>query len=278
MAVVAIGVPHAVAHAPAVTVPVPFPPAGVGHVELIAMWNEWVPYGGTYLPFQLEAGDYMIVVPTPTSDPSSKLGIWGLELKYYGGGNTWVYLSTGVGLYHILDTEWQIELYHSGYGNMKVFIAVYRGLEETDRVNGYQQAFQWNNQRDELSLHRESIHYNAPEAKVAAITYAKMAPELSTFSYSPDHGHVRDVILAEDYHIEENRQVTLEFTSIDDPSPTEDLWAYATAAWDPEFTTEGWGTGDIYTFIFQTQQVDFLPEDPGNPAPAGGAHLPIRGD
>lgn len=276
MASVPMGELHATVHVPHATTPAPFPPTATGKVELLTIWNEYVPYDGIYLPFVLQAGDYIVFINRPIDDPATKLQVEGLTLEFYGGHSQPALLSGGVYLLRVVDEESRTELSLSGAGRMKVFMAVYRGLNASDVIGTDLRDFGWNDQGTQLVVHREPLPYSAPEAEIATVTFATMPPALSTFGYQPDHGYWQDIISADDYDIEPNRQVTLNFNSRDDLSPVEDLQAYSTGGWDPAYE-DGWGGAKLYTYIFMTQQVDYLPDDPGNPAPAGNAHLPIRG-
>lgn len=277
MADVPIGAVHASTHVLAVTTPTSFPPTSKGKIELLALWKEEIPDNGIYFPFALQPDDYIIFVNQPLDFTNTSLRVDGLTLEFYGGHLQPARISAGVYLLHVVAASWPIQLFNYPYGRMNVFMAVYRGLNASDQVGRDERVFAWNNSKSLLSVRRAPLTYNAPAAKIATITSAKMPAELSTFNYEPDHGHWRDVISADDYNIEPNRQVTLEFSSIEDLSPLEDMRVYSTGGWDLDFETDGWGAADFYTFIFMTQQVDFLAEDVGNPAPAGNAHLPIRG-
>lgn len=277
MAEVAIAELHGLTNAPPITVPVSLPPTEIGKVELLTIWNEYIPFPSVYLPFELQQLDYIIFVIRPIDDATAKLRVWGLDLESPGGYPQSSDINKGVQIFRVAGVDAQTELSMTGYGRMKVFMAVYRGLAATDRIGVDQRGFAWNAARNQYYVNRAPIPYSAPEAKIATVTFANLVPQLSGFSYSPDHGHWTDVISADEYDIEPNRQVTLEFGSLVDTSPLEDLWVYSTGGWDPSYANEAYGGVDHYTFILMTQQVDYLPEDPGNPAPAGNAHLPIKG-
>lgn len=275
MAEVAIRSLHAVGSVPAVMLPTAFPPTPIGEVELLTIWNEWVPEAGIYLPFQLEIDDWLIAVVTPTLDQGDRLEFANVDLESVGGwriDNLWagVNFCKVAGLWGGLPP-----MVHARNGTpIKATFFVYRGVQE---IGILQTEFAWNARYDTLIARHGAIPYSAPAAEIVRLTYARMYPELSAFSYDPDYGYWGDTIPVEEYHVNPNWQVTLQLNSRKDLSPTDETSVYAGGPWDPKYENYAWGQADYYTIILSTQAVDLLPEDAGNPAPVGSAHLPIFG-
>lgn len=268
-----IGTPHSAGNVEAVTVSASFPPVPIGQIKLLTTWTGWVPAEGVLLPFKLQVDDWIVAVVVPTLNSDDRVRVTGMSLAFSNG-----YVSSalypGVDCYRVVSTSGTLMLTPQRVGaTAMVALLIYRGVQEAGKTRTL---FSWNVPRDLLSARQEPLPYSAPAAEIARITLAPTYPELPPFSYSPSDTYSSFVVPSQDYDINPNWQVTVEINSRKDLSPADDTTVSASGAWDPKYANDGWGSAEFYTVILTTQAVDLMPADPDNPAPVGGAHLPVH--
>lgn len=272
-----IGTPRGKVRIPPVAILETFDPTPIGEVQLLTTWCETVDQP-QYLAVDLKPNDWILTALTPLDTPDTVVNIHDLTINRdgYDYGFPTNTIHPGLNVYQVMTVTNAPVLLPAGRGQL--FIAIYRGLSSNESPRHEFVGFTWDVSFYQLAarLNENISYFNT--AQIALVVYSQMDPSLSTFSFNPPPPpqiHAHTLSNTGNPAIPTDRPVVFELHGEPNSGYHPQSLVQSQGQWDDKFTTDGWGSGEYHRYFFGTRNVGLLPSDPGNPAPAGVAHVPI---